>query len=43
MLILNSIWSIVLIVIGFIGAIYLHIHAKDVFNWFEDKFTNWKF
>ena len=17
-----------------------HIHAKDVFNWFEDKFTN---
>ena len=42
MLILNSIWSIVLIAIGFIGAIYLHTHAKDVFNWFEDKLTNWK-
>lgn len=40
MLILNSIWSIVLIAIGFIGAIYLHTHAKDVFDWFEDKFTN---
>ena len=43
MLILNSIWSVGLLVAGFIGAIYLHTHAKDVFDWFEDKFTNWKF
>lgn len=42
MLILNSIWSIGLVAVGFIGAIYLHIHAKDVFNWFEDKFNNWE-
>ena len=42
MLILNSIWSIGLVAVGFIGAIHLHIHAKDVFNWFEDKLTNWK-
>ena len=42
MLILNSIWSIGLVVVGFIGAIYLHTHAEDVFNWFEDKLTNWK-
>ena len=42
MLILNSIWSIGLVAVGLIGAIYLHIHAKDVFNWFEDKLTNWE-
>lgn len=42
MLILNSIWSIGLVAVGFIGAIHLHTHAKDVFNWFEDKLTNWK-
>lgn len=40
MLILNSIWSIGLVAVGFIGAIHLHTHAKDVFNWFEDKLTN---
>ena len=43
MLIVNSIWSIALIVIGFIGAIHLHTYAKDVFDWFENKLTNWKF
>ena len=42
MLILNSIWSIGLVAVGFIGAIHLHTHAKDVFNWFEDKLTNRK-
>lgn len=42
MLILNSIWSIGLVAVGFIGAIHLHTHAKDVFNWFEDKLTNWE-
>ena len=40
MLILNSTWSIGLVAVGFIGAIHLHTHAKDVFNWFEDKLTN---
>ena len=43
MLIINSIWSIALIVIGFIGAIHLHTHAKDVFDWFEYTLTNWTF
>ena len=43
MLIINSIWSIGLIAIGFIGAIHLHAYAKDVFDWFENKLTNWKF
>ena len=42
MLILNSIWSIGLVIVGFIGAIYLHTYAENVFNWFEDKLTNWK-
>ena len=42
MLILNSIWSIGLVAIGFIGAIYLYNNAKDVFDWFNDKFTNLK-
>lgn len=42
MLILNSIWSVGLLVAGFIGAIYLHNNAKEVFDWFNDKFTNSK-
>lgn len=41
MLILNSIWSVALIAIGFIGAIHLHAYAKDIFAWFEYKLTNW--
>lgn len=40
MLILNSIWSIILISSGFVGALYLHKNAKEVFNWFENKFNN---
>ena len=43
MLILNSIWSIALIALGFISALYLHQNAKEVFDWFEDKFNNWRF
>ena len=40
MLILNSIWSIILISSGFVSALYLHKNAKEVFNWFENKFNN---
>lgn len=32
MLILNSIWSIGLVAVGFIGAIHLHTYAEDIFN-----------
>lgn len=32
MLILNSIWSVGLLVVGFIGAIYLYNNAKEVFD-----------
>ena len=42
MLILNSIWSVGLLVAGFIGSIYLYNNAREVFDWFNDKFTNSK-